>query len=697
MSASAPRRAEAEGGHRTWGAGERLRPAWSTHALSAGESAWLAALPCALLLVAAIRLLGPPLGRALFEPPGVYTFWYHTAIGSLPEPTEHAQFLLALLGPLLVSGSVLALAGRRASDAVVRVVSPVCQVGIVAFTVFCVVYQARHVYVSPQFGEPTVVRYFTIPTLAAACLLTLLTALALHHRPTLARIAAATRETTAKRVTALTVAGLATLAWLLCAFNTEGSFDASHQASRDHMPFWSDESFAILNGHQPLVDFHAQYGQLLAYVGAGTMRVFGGSIGVYSATMLAGTAAAMGAVYAALRRVVGRSLLALALFLPFLATSFFLKLGPLDNRYSPVNLFSLFPMRYLGAYLLLWLVVRRLAVGTTALPFALFTAGGLVAINNPEFGVPALGATLAALLWTTRPSSRTLARLLVGVLLGLAAAVALVAALTLVVAGSLPHFGLLTVFPRIYGLEGFGQQPMPAYGLHLVVYLTFAAAIVVATVRAASGAADRALTGALVWSGVFGLGVGGYFAGRSHPQVLTDLFSSWSLALVLLTVVAIRAIAQRPSRRPTLVELLVIAGFGVMACSIVQVPTPWSQIARLREPAPAETDAAKIAGGLRQMAPNEPLLLLTPLAERYAHELGLDDVMPYANIESMVTVNQWREAVEALDRAHGRTIIVPNDRMHEDQAAWLLRAGFAPDIVRRREHLVRYVRFRQGR
>ena len=45
-------------------------------------------------------------------------------------------------------------------------------------------------------------------------------------------------------------------------------------------------------------------------------------------------ALALLAVYAILRRIVRSSLLALALFLPFLATSFFLMLRPLDDRYA---------------------------------------------------------------------------------------------------------------------------------------------------------------------------------------------------------------------------------------------------------------------------------------------------------------------------------------------------------------------------
>ena len=64
-------------------------------------------------------------------------------------------------------------------------------------------------------------------------------------------------------------AALLTLAYLLSAFNTEGTINVAHAALWDHVSFWIDEAFSILNGQAPLVDFHAQYGHLWAYVAAG--------------------------------------------------------------------------------------------------------------------------------------------------------------------------------------------------------------------------------------------------------------------------------------------------------------------------------------------------------------------------------------------------------------------------------------------
>jgi hypothetical protein len=665
----------------------RARSLPSTHALSAGESAWLAALPCALVLVAIVVALGPPLGHALFEPRGDNAIWRHyfDLHGVRPEPTEHARYVLSLLGPVLAVGGVLLLAGRRIWDGLPRVLELACQVAIVAFVVACIVYQREWIYeIAYTSGKSAPVTiFFTNATFLVAGMLTLLAAAALHSPAAVARIARATRETPARRGVAILAAALVTGAYLLSAFNTDGTINVAHAALWDHMAFWIDEAVSILGGQAPLVDFHAQYGQLWAYLAAGGLALFGASFGVFAAIMLVGTSGTMAAVFATLRRLVGgSSLQALMLFLPFVATSFFMKLGPPENRYSPASLFSLFPMRYAGPYVLLWLLVRRVQGSATGRPFVLCTLAGLVAINNPEFGVPAVGATLAALAWTQQQRSwRALRQLAASALLGAAVAVALVCTLTLAVAASLPHFGLLTTFPRIFGIEGFGLLPMPPYGFHLVVYVTFVAAIVVAAVRGlAADDDDRALTAALAWSGIFGLGVGAYFTGRSHPHVLIDLFSAWSLALVLLAVVVVRAVARRPSRLPTLAELLVLAGVGVMACSLAQIPTPWSQIDRLKASQPHDVRVTTAIGEvIRELThPGEAVAMLVRPGHQISQEIGIDDVAPYANIDSMMTREQWQDTIDALERAHGRKLFVMRETLFQEQVQWLARRGYKP-------------------
>jgi hypothetical protein len=642
-------------------------------------------LPCALLLFAAIMLLGPPLGRALFGPPGDWTFWTRTGPVLRPEPTEHARYAIALSAPPLLAGAALMLARRPMRGTVSSALVALSQAALLVFVLACVAVQQRHVYdvdyAAERQAHPMVL--FTVRTLVVAVLLALLAAWALRRPRLVARARAALRESSIRRAGAIGVAALSVLSWLLSAFNTDGTIEFANASVTENIVFWSDEAFAILDGHAPLVDFHAQYGHLWAYIAAGGLALFGGSLGVYAAIMLAGTAGAMAAVLATLCRIAGSWLAALGLFLPFVATSFFMEVGPPENRYGPANLFSIFPIRYGGPYVLLWLVVRRVQRGSARPPMALFTLAGLVVINNLEFGLPAFVATLVALATTAADRSpRALARLGAAALAGVAAAVALVALLTLVVAGSLPDFRMLTTFPRIFGSEGFGLLPMPALGLHLVVYTTFVAAVVTAAILAVSAdrATDAALTGALAWAGIFGLGAGSYFVGRSHPHVLIDLFSAWALALILLLIVVVRTMVRRLPRRPQLAELLVLAGFGVAVCSLAQLPTPWSQIERIERTRPvAERVDPSVLTLVDQVTRRgESVALMIPLGHRIAYQLELDNVTPYANMESMMTLEQWREMLIALRRAGGHRLLAPKFLLFPERQALLFDAGYVP-------------------
>jgi hypothetical protein len=667
--------------------GNLVSSARATHALTPGESAWLAAVPCALLLLAIVVLLGPPFGRALFEPTGAEHIWprFYSLRGIRPEPTEHARYVLALLAPLLVLGGMRLLRGRRVPASMPSLGAVGAQIVLLAFVVGCVVAQREHRYEDAFTGGRgfRATMYFTLPTLIVATAIALASAFVLSRAALSKRIIHATRETPPRRALALLAAGLLTLAYLLSAFNTDGTINIANVALWDHTAFYVDEAFSILNGQAPLVDFHAQYGHLWAYFAAGGMTLLGASLGTFAAIMLAGTAATMAAAFATLRRIVGgSSLLTLALFAPFVATSFFLKAGPPNNRYSPAGLFSLFPMRYAGPYVLLWLLVRRLDTGSTRRLLPLLVLAGLVVINNPEFGVPAAGATLVALAWSLHDRSlRGLARLGLEALAGGAIAVVLVSILTLAVGGGLPHFGMLLEFPRIFGTEGFGLLPMPAVGFHLVVYVTFIAAIVVATARGLGGK-ERALTVALGWIGIFGLGVGAYFPGRSHPQVLEDLFSVWSYALVLLAIVAVRAIARRPQRRPQLAELLVLAGIGVMVCSLAQIPTPWSQFERIRRTQPHDVRVVTaIEEAIKEKTrPGEPVAVLARPGHQISEEIGIVDVTPYANIDSMMTEQQWRSMIRALERAGGNKLFVQEETLFQEHIDWLAARGYRPYV-----------------
>jgi hypothetical protein len=615
-----------------------------------GELAWLALLPCAAIAILAGLLLGGPLGELFFAPGPASEFWSETLVR--PEPTEHARYVLAVLAPLPLAGVAVVFARRRLAAAPAwGVAATGVELLLVGFVVFLFVAQRTLTYRSGIFTLYPPRMYFTWTAIAVAVLIVVAFVALLRSERALEHLRALTAETPTRRRAALAVAALFVAVWLLSAFNTDGSLGRAALAVQGNIFLWFEEAFAVLNGLAPLGDFHAEYTQLWPYVPAGAMAVFGASFGVYAGVLLTITALVMLAVYATLRRISGSSLAALALFAPFLATSFFKEEGTFDNRYSPANLFTIFPLRYGGPYLLAWLVCRHLDGRRPRRLSLLFFAAGIVVLNNAEFGLPAFVATCGALaLGSTLPLRSQVTAIARTAALGTPAAVVAVSALTLAMDGQLPHFGWLLEYARLCGIDGVNMALMPTLGIHVAIYLTFAAALVVAAARAAAGRRDVLLTGMLCWSGVFGLGAGAYYAGRSHPVVLIDVFSAWALALVLLLVVVVRAVLSRPLRRPTAAELLVLFGFGLAVCSVAQTPVPWRQVARLERTTavPRFVPRAMERFVARRTADGERVAILGRLGHRAAYDIGVVDVAPYSDQEPMFAKRQWRATLEDL-------------------------------------------------
>ncbi|HYV16740.1 MAG TPA: hypothetical protein VE972_12050 [Conexibacter sp.] len=653
------------------------------------ETAWIAALPCALVTVAAIYLIGPPLGRALLSP-GSATFW--RGVGIMPEPVEHGRYAVALVGPLLLALVTFTRTRRPQRPlpaALIRALVVLSQALTAGFLVACLLAQhdvLLRADVPPQQPD----QIFTLATLAAAAALALVFLVGVRIRPLVARAARAVRETGTRRGVCVVVAAAFTAAWLLTAINTDAS--AGKALGNNLLPWDASETFAVLNGRTPLVDFHAQYSQLWPLLAAAVMALTGSATLIaWTTTMATISGLAMLGIYAVFRRITRSSVLALALYLPFLATSYFIATNATVNRFSPAGIFSIWPMRYGAPYLLAWLTVRHVGGAGPRRAWLLFTAAGLVAINNPEFGIGAFAATLAALACGEPSRSlRAVRRLLAGAGAGLLGAGLLVALVTLVRSGQLPHFGWVLEYSRLYGVEGWALEPMAWIGLHIAIYVTFAAAIGVAAVRVVERRREPLLTSMLAWSGVFGLFAASYYVGRSDPLNLVCLLSAWCLALTLLLVAVVRGQLARGWRRPGLAGVAVVFGFALAICSLSQLPTPWSQIARMRHhtriPIFEQPRATRFVA--QATTRGEHVGILIALGHRIAHEVGVVNVAPYASIVTMPTVQQLRRTIAVLRAAHARKLFVAQLDLEQgilpEELALLRREGFT--AVRRDAH-----------
>lgn len=619
-------------------------------------------LPAMAVAVPVIVLLAPILGHVAFPPPP-YHYWTPEIL--VRKPTVQAGYLLTVAFVVAYAVAVV-----LADDARLRVIRRRMLVlvaqGISLAVIALAWIEQRDVHVD---GLRRL--HFTVPTVIVGGAIAGGLTWAIARGASSAAFARicdhrVLRSATA-RVVCLAVAALATAVWLLPAIATDRNVSLQPPETAFLARFAFDEALSVLNGRSPLVNM-VTYGSLWPYVTAVPLGALGGTYAAFTVTMTTITGISLLAVYGVFLRVTRRALVALVLYLPFLATSLFTEslqhtfAG--ETRYYPADYFGIFPLRYAGPFLLAWLTARFLDGARPRrlqLEF-LFLAAGLVAINNLDFGVPALGGTIAAAACTTYPPERArLLRLGRAVATGLATALVVVSLVTLVRAGSLPHFGLLVRYGRVFALGGFGNRRLPGLGFHIVVSATFIAALAVAAVRTRGRRRNLVLTGMLAWSGIFGLGAGAYFyAYDSHPFSLIDLFSAWSLALLLLVVVVVRDGWRRPGWL-TAPEIAVLLGFGLMICSVAQIPHPWSELRRLRTEVPVEPlrAPAVVSAVASVTRPGERVAIIDALGHRVAREAGVVDVVPYTGLEQMDTSEQMDEILAMLKREGGRRVFVP--------------------------------------
>jgi hypothetical protein len=664
-----------------------------------GESlAWLLVVPCGLALVAAVALLGAPLGRLLYPPLDPDRLWNWNRSALAPESSEQAGYLLALIAAVALAALIAALArpGARRGARAMRA-APLVRLALATMLVACVVAQYQMRY---QSGTVVVrARYFTPTTWAVAAAIAAGIALALRTTTVRRRLRALLRERPAKRWLATGLAVSLTAVAMLPSIDSDATIDA-HQGVQTIIAYVMDEAFAVVNGLTPLVDFQPPYATLWPVLAAAPLAIIAPTLLVLTLTFYALSVTALIAIFGVLRRTAASSAAALLLYVPFLSTSLFLfESSTSENAYSAGNYFPAFPLRYAGPYLLAWLTARAIGASPARSHRLLFTAGGLVVLNNANFGLPALLGTVAAVGCTAGPLRRSvLVALLRDFAIGLLAAVAAVCALTLMLAGKLPNLAQQLEYASFF-LGGYSATPIPGYlGLHVILYLTFAGALAAAALRAAQRAANRVLTGMLAWSSVFGLGAGSYFVAESGPFQMRIVFSTWAFTLSLLALLVIERLAARPRRWPSLADAAVLLGVGVMACSIPQLPRPWQQVERLRAGSTAHgrvgsfvpdpslrSYVGSIAYGRHAfyLKPGVPVALLLEEGHRLAAAFDVVDISRYTGTYPLFGPAFLRRVVEDLRRAGGNTVIVPTiPNATQDFIAALARWGFAPATSR---------------
>jgi hypothetical protein len=619
-------------------------------ALTPAETAWIALIPCALLMLAAIMVLGPPLGRVLFRPgTGADVLWppNWAETQGRAEPVKHARYLLAVAAPLVLALAIIAL-GRvrpRLSPRVARGLVFAGQASVLAFVVVGLLNQRGDSSGQDLLSDQDV---FSVWELAVAAVLVAVGLAVCRWRRAVAWVAELARERRLTRIAGIAIATVFAALWVLEIVKDDGLTEDGGE-----MNWTPNGAFAVLNGRTPLVDVHLIYGKLLPYPTAFVLKTFGANGLVLSTFLAVLSLAALVAIYAVYRRIVG-SVFALALFIPFVALS--------DARHM-LPYADIWPMRYGGAYLLVWLTARHIDGRSPRHLWVLFFIAGLTMIDMLDFGLAATLASVAALLFARPPgSARDVWPLARSFAVGMLGAVSAVTIFTLVRAGELPRFELLLEWPRIFTRLGLLSLPLRVPDVAFAIYATFAATIVVAAVRVVRRAGDVLLTGMLVWSGVFGLVAGNYYVARPDSVKLFAMFSAWAFALGLLTIVCVRALSARAWRFPTLAELLVLFGFALSIVMLGRMTSPAKPIRDLARPTQGlyrPTAKELVAAHTHR---GEKVAILLPEGYRIAYELGLNDVSPYEFQNALVTRRQMQTEINVLQREGVQALFTPVPR-----------------------------------
>ena len=481
----------------------------------------------------------------------------------------------------------------------------------------------------------------------------------------------------------LATAALLTACWLLPSIFRAQNLGRADPYVTFHLQFTFDEFVSVVNGRTPLVNYTDQYASLLPFLVWPVLSLGGAQVGVFTVTMCVLTFVALLCVERALALVTRNEILALALYVPFLASSlFFIIRG--SEPFNWASYYAVFPVRYLGPYVLFWMCTRHIRGFRPHGSVVVFVCAGFVVLNNVEFGLPALLAAFVVVLTGAERTAAGIGRVVRNLLAGFVIAFAAVSVLTLLRAGQLPKLGMLTYFARLFGEGGYGLIATPLGGLYMVVDMTFGAAVLMGALRYRARAPDKTLTAALLYSGILGLGAGNYYMGRTHPAGLVVLFSIWAISVALLALLALRAVAaNRVGARLSSLALVgsALLSLGVAGTSIAQFPKPWTELRRITTstpvPAPYAIGAA-VAFVRRTSHRGEPVLLLAPLGHQIAIDAHVENIASVSNPINLLTYEQLAEALASLKATQGTRIYAFGTYAEVNTA--LAADGFKPTV-----------------
>jgi len=643
---------------------------------------WIMCVPLALLVTVLVGLVIPEfvinqpidIARARFLPEARYLVF--------PENREHACYIGGLL---LFFGLALALtlAMRRyskmfasLSTVAVTFFGVLVQVMTTAFIGWLLIDQAA----SPDLTKGRYV-YFSRASLSGACVMTIsILVIGCWKKSELMGLVLS-RYWKKYQWIPIGVGLLYIVIGLLPSLYSEANIGHAHDSVRHHLCLTLDEFAAPMNGLVPQVSFSPLYVQVLPLMALPVFKVVGLSITSFTSIMAILSLITMVVIFCIFRHITGAWWSSLGLFLPFSAMSFFPVLTqtviPGITPYSiehfyAFNYYAVFPLRAVMPWTVAYLFVRYLWGPSSFRLFIAFFVGGLAFLNNADWGLPALaGMTLTLIIraiscFRERPQRcfHIGTMMVIGVLIALGAYLAAIAFCS---RGSLPDMTSF-VNAQLMFASGYGMLPMPLYGLHIVLFMTFAAAIIVslAGLIGREGHTDDERmnrNSVLLFSGIFGFGCAMYYVGRSHPYVLTAIFSFWAFSLVLLLWELWLQWQQSSRWQKRVIDvipsMLVLYLFSLFIIQVPRLRSPMSQWVRYEQEDSgfiAERDEiVKIVKA--HVSTDEPIILSYAYAHYLALYAGVRNFFPYSHAGVFALPEQADEVIASAKRNRIRKLL----------------------------------------
>jgi hypothetical protein len=407
--------------------------------------------------------------------------------------------------------------------------------------------------------------------------------------------------------------------------------------------FTSDELSAVAAGHWPLANYASQYSVLLPFLFniplhfAPTHAPMVILVGILALQLLA---VAIAVTFPCL--IDGRRRLAPALLVmlpPLFATT--------ASENTAMSYFQTVPLRIvlpLATLLLAFWVLGGIgnAQRHWILKYlGLGLLGGVTAFNNPDFGLVALITVVVATAASARTVLWALPRL--GLILGAAVAVPAGYALVSQLHGTPVNWRLLLIFQDTFGLAGYMNYPMYAFGLQVALASLFAIASIIGFYLLRTSRSDvgsfryrQGLAAAL--TGGWGMLTLPYLAGRSLPPTYLGSYAfTAGLVLASLLPLVLRAWrAAGPAPVDSAVfstRVLSVVAYGAALACLFYLPAPSRRVEAIAASGPVElypalegqNNALKKAKG-----PNGQLLREATAGKRVVQ------VLLYANLEQLV-------------------------------------------------------------